>query len=152
MGVTRSNHALTQFELGSSSFWSPGRRNRLFVVLTGGTSFDDRPLTTEQFSPGRLYVLDAFSVGEHRGDHYGVITGGAARQLGRLPDFLGGPVFLSIGLENGSVFNSDEDADWNTQIGAGFMFDTLVGPVIVGASAGLDGGWRTHFGIGRIFR
>lgn len=151
-GVTRANRGITQFEFGTSSFWSAGRRNRLFVVTAGGTSFDDQPLPTRQFTPGRLYVLDAFAVGERRGDHFGVITAGAARQIARLPDFLGGAVFASMWLENGTVFNSHEDIDLNSQIGAAIILDTLIGPVIAGASAGLDGGWRTHIGIGRIFR
>jgi hypothetical protein len=97
-------------------------------------------------------VLDAFDVGERRGDHFAVLTIGGARQIARLPDFLGGPVFGSVWLENGAAFDSHANADLNTHIAGGIILDTLVGPVLVGASAGLDGSWRTMFGIGRIFR
>ena len=31
------------------------------------------------------------------------------------------------------------------------IVDTLVGPVIVAASAGFNGRWRTYLGVGRIF-
>ena len=37
-------------------------------------------------------------------------------------------------------------------VAAGFVVDTLVGPMALGASAGLDGGWRTFISIGRLFR
>lgn len=150
--VTRTNAGLTQAELGVSWFHSPSRRNRLFVVLTGGTSFGDTPLPTRQFTVGYPYVLDAFGVGEQRGDHYAVATVGAMRQVGRLPDFMGGPIFVGAWFENGSVFNTHENADINSQLGFGVMFDTLVGPVLAGAGVGLDGGWRTIFGVGRVFR
>jgi hypothetical protein len=74
------------------------------------------------------------------------------RRIGRLPDFMGGPVFVGLWLQNGAAFNTHEDADLNTHIGAGIAIDTLVGPVLIGTSAGLDGGWRVIFGVGRIFR
>jgi NTE family protein len=151
-GTTRTNDRLTQAELQSSWFTTAGRRNRLFVVLSGGTSFNDHPLPTKQFTVGYPYVLDAFSVGERRGDHYGVLTLGAMRQVSRLPDFLGGPIFVGGWLENGSVFDSTHDADFNTHLAVGLIMDTIVGPVLLATSTGLDGGWRTIFGIGRIFR
>jgi NTE family protein len=150
--ATRTNRGLTQAELAGSWFTSPSRRNRLFVVAAAGTSFNDHPLLTKQFTVGYPYLLDAFSVGERRGDHYGVLTVGALRQVSRLPDFMGGPVFVGGWLENGSVFNTHESADFNTHLAVGLILDTLVGPILIASSTGLDGGWRTIFGIGRIFR
>lgn len=149
--VARTNKGLTQAEAAVSSFWSVRRKSRVFVVAAAGTSFDDRPLPTEQFSVGRPFHLDAFAIGEHRGDHVLLGTLGYMRQIGRLPDFLGGPVFLGGWLQNGSVWNSDTDADFNSQLGAGLVLDTLIGPVLVGTGIGLDGGWRTFMGVGRIF-
>jgi NTE family protein len=151
-GIARTNKNLTQAEVSFSSFHPVGARNRLLAVFSGGTSFGDRPLATRQFTVGYPYVLDAFTVGERRGDHYAVLTLGAMRQVGRLPDFLGGPVFAGGWLENGAVFNTHENADFNSQIGVGIVLDTLIGPVFLGTSAGLDGGWRVRFGVGRIFR
>lgn len=42
-------------------------------------------------------------------------------------------------------------APFCSQTGGGSVMDTLVGPVLFGMSAGVDGEWRTFFGIGRIF-
>jgi NTE family protein len=149
-GVTRTNRDLTQAEIVGSWFKSLGARNRVFTVLSGGTSFDDHPLPTRQFTLGFPFVLDAFSIGERRGDHYGVLTLGALRQVGRLPDFMGGPVFLGGWLQNGAAFDTHENADFNTHLAVGIVLDTLIGPVMVASSTGLDGGWRTIFGVGRI--
>ena len=149
--VSRSNKNLTQAEAAASSFWSARRNSRVFVVAGAGTSFNDKPLPTEQFSLGRPFRLDAFAIGEHRGDHFLLGTLGYLQQIGRLPDLLGGPVFAGAWIENGSVFDSDADADFHSQLGAGVVLDTLLGPVMVGAGVGIDGAWRTFLGVGRIF-
>lgn len=151
-GFPRTNKDLTQFELYSSTFHSLSARNRVFAVLAGGTSFDDRPLPTDQFTLGYPYLLDAFGVGERRGDHYAVLTLGGARRVTRLPDFIGGPVFASLWFQNGAAFNSHDNADINSQLGVGLVADTLVGPVLLGASFGFDGAFRMLFGVGRVFR
>jgi NTE family protein len=148
-GVERTNDGVTQAEVASSTVWSLNRRDRLLFVFNGGTSFDGKPLS--QFRLGFPFRLDAFSVGEKRGDHYAVVTAGYLRQIGRLPDFMGGPVHAGVWLENGSAFDTDEDADINTHIGAGLVLDTLLGPVVGGVGAGVDGGWRVFFAIGAIF-
>jgi NTE family protein len=151
-GAERSNRNLTQAELGLSYFRSLSAKNRVFTVLSGGTSFGDTPLPTRQFTVGYPYVLDAFSVGEERGDHYAVLTVGAMRRIARLPDFVGGPVFAGGWWQNGAVFDTHENAELHSQLGLGVVGDTLIGPVLLGTSFGFDGGWRVTFGVGRIFR
>jgi NTE family protein len=149
-GVERTDDGVTQLQGGVSRFWTWHRRHRLFAMAFGGTSFDGHPIS--QFSLGYPFRLDAFRVGERRGDHYGVITFGAARQVTRLPDFIGGPVFVGAWLENGSAFNTHENANINSHAAVGLMVDTLVGPAAAGTSVGLDGGFRFFIGIGRVVR
>ena len=148
--VERTNEGVTQLEAGTATFWKWRQANRLFVVASAGTSFDGKPIS--QFSLGRVFQLDAFRVGERRGDHYGVLTLGFARQVGRMPDFMGGGVFLGAWLENGAAFTDDEDADFNSHLAGALVIDSLIGPVAIGVSAGLDGGWRSFISVGRLFR
>jgi len=148
--ISRTNEDATQLEGGSATFWKWRTRNRLFVVASAGTSFNSKPIS--QFPLGYPFRLDAFNVGERRGDHYGVLTVGWLRQLGRLPDFMGGPIFIGSWFENGSAFNSGEPADFNTQAAVGIVADSLIGPLVAGTSVGLDGGWRAFIAIGRMFR
>ena len=134
----------------SITFWSVRDRGRLFLLAGGGTSFGGHPLPTDQFSLGTPFHLGALDSGEIRGDHYYLLTGGYLHRLGRLPDFMGGPIFAGAWLENGDAFDSGA-ATLRTNISAGVILDTLVGPVILAGSAGFDGRWRTYVGVGRIF-
>ncbi len=43
-------------------------------------------------------------------------------------------------------------ATWRTNLSAGLLIDTLLGPMVLAGSAGFDGRWRTYVGVGRIFR
>jgi NTE family protein len=151
-GASRTNDGVSQAEGSFSVFWTQKRRNRVFLMANGGTSFDGHPLPTAQFTVGYPFTLDAFSVGERRGDHFGVATLGALRRVGRLPDFLGGSIFAGLWLENGATFDAVDRLHVNTHTGFGVVLDTLIGPVIAGAGLGLNGGWRSFVGVGRVFR
>ena len=83
---------------------------------------------TEQFELGSPLRLGALDVGELRGDHYGVLTAGYLHGIARLPDFLGGPVWLGGWLENGSAFDDIDTAKWQTNVSTGVLADTLIGP------------------------
>ena len=150
--TARSSIELTQLSATGNRFWSLGERNRVFVLGGFGTSFENNPLPTDQFSLGAAFRLGAYSPGDLRGDHYYIASGGYLRQIGRLPDFMGGPVFAGGWLENGDAFDDFDLATWRTNASIGLVMDTLLGPVIVAGSAGFDGRWRTYFGVGRIFR
>jgi NTE family protein len=147
----RTSEKMTQLAGEMSTFWTWQERNRLFVLAGMGTSFDHSPLPIDQFALGSPLRLGAYSSGEIRGDHYYLATGGYLRQIGRLPDFMGGSIYAGAWLENGDAFD-----DWNkmtlrSQPGFGVIMDTLIGPVILGGTAGFDGRWRTYVGVGRIF-
>ncbi len=146
----RSSVGLVQLSGEANRFWPVGQQARLFVLGGGGTSFGDHPLPTDQFTIGSPFHLGALDSGEVRGDHYYVLSAGYVHQLGRLPDFMGGPVFAGAWLENGDAFDSG-NATWRTNMSGGLILDTLVGPVILAGSGGFDGSWRTYVGIGRIF-
>jgi len=148
----RSSVELFQINATGNRFWSLDDKSRVFVVGGFGTSFDNSPLPIDQFPLGAAFRLGAYSPGDIRGDHYYVATGGYFRQFGRLPDFMGGPVYAGGWLENGDAFNDWADATWRTNASFGVVMDTLFGPVIVAGSAGFDGRWRTYFGVGRLFR
>jgi hypothetical protein len=148
----RSNLGLTQAELAGSYFWSWSEKaNRLFAVGGGGSSFGGLPLPTDQFELGLPFRLDAFSLGERRGDYFAALTGGYLRTLGRLPDFLGGPIMVGGWVETGSAFDADSTTQVDVQFGAGLILDTLLGPALFSYSVG-SGERRLHVGFGRLWR
>jgi NTE family protein len=149
--TARSSVGLTQLAGEMTTFWSLRKRNRLFVLAGAGTSFDNTPLPTDQFTLGSPLHLGAHAGGELRGDQYYILTGGFLRQMGRLPDFLGGSIFAGAWLENGDAFDDRDSASFRSNASAGLILDTIIGPVILAGSAGFDGRWRTYIGVGRIF-
>ena len=151
LATARSSVNLAQFQTIGTSFHTVGSDNRVFAAWGLGTSFDKSPLAVNQFLLGQPFRLGAYDLGELKGDHYYVGTFGYLHQLGRLPDFLGGPVFAGGWLENGDAFDDWNKATFRTQAGVGLMADTLIGPVMLGGTVGFDGRWATYIAIGRLF-
>jgi NTE family protein len=146
----RSNDGITQAEFHGSIFRSLRRRDRVFVAGGAGTTWGS-PLLTEQFQLGQPLRLDAYNIGERHGDHYAVVTAGYLRSVGRLPDFVGGTIFLGGWVENGSAFDDIGSAKLRTNVSFDAIADTLIGPVLVGGSLDFRGAWRYFIGIGRLF-
>jgi NTE family protein len=74
------------------------------------------------------------------------------RRFGRLPDFLGGPVFVGGWVETGSAFDDWADAEGTVHTSIGVILDSLLGPVFASYSTSFTGQRRFYFGIGQIFR
>ena len=127
----RSNDGITQVEATGSMFWPFRRRDRLFLSGGLGTMLG-HPLPTEQFQLGAPLRLGADNPGEVRGDHYGVLTAGYLRGVGRLPDFLGGPILVGGWLENGLAFDAIDAAKFKTNVSLGLVEDMLIGPILLG--------------------
>jgi NTE family protein len=149
--TARSSVNLAQFESRGNSFHPVRTDDRFFTAWGFGTSFDKSPLVLSQFHLGQPFRLGAYDVGELKGDHYYIATFGYLHQLGRLPDFLGGPIYAGGWLENGDAFNDWDKATFRTQAGVGLVADTLIGPVLFGGTAGFDGRWAWYIAVGRLF-
>jgi NTE family protein len=143
---------LTQLALEGNRFWSRGRNGRYFVAGGVGTSFDRDPLPTSKFAMGGPFRLGAYGAGELRGSHFYATSGGYFHRIGRLPDFVGGPVWAGGWLEAGDAFDDWSLARGRSNGAAGVVLDTLVGPVLLAGSWSWDGRWRTYIGVGRIVR
>ena len=149
--VATSSDPTTQLSFSGNRFWSVGAPNRLFLAGGIGSTWGGAPLPFNQFALGTPFRLGAYQAGELYGENYYLATAGYLRQIARLPDFVGGPVFVGAWLENGDAFDQWEGATWRTNASGGVVMDTLIGPVMLGVSAGFDGRWRTYLGIGRLF-
>jgi NTE family protein len=151
-GEVFQNESVTQLSGTANRFWSLGERNRVFALGGLGTSFDTVPLDPMQFQIGGAFRMGAYRPGELYGTRFYLASGGYLRQLGRLPDFMGGSVFAGAWLENGDAFDEWSQAKFRSNASVGLVMDTLLGPVLIAGSGGFDGRWRTYLGIGRIFR
>jgi NTE family protein len=129
-----------------------GTRNRLFLVGSGGTSFEHNP-GFNQFRLGGPLRLGAFNNDEIGGDNYVLGVAGVLREWFRLPDVLGGTAFFGGWLEQGSAFNSWSEAEYKASLSAGTVLETLFGPVFLAYSQSLtDGSGRFYVALGPFVR
>jgi len=148
----RSSKGVSQLGGDANQFWSPGGHHRLFVIAAGGTSFRGDPQIVDRFTLGAPFHLGALNGREPAGSHYALATAGYLRELTRLPEFIGGPLFAGGWFETGDAFDARRDAAWHAQASAGVVTDTLLGPLLLATSYGSGGEWRAYVSIGRMFR
>jgi NTE family protein len=140
-----------QAEFDTIGVHSLSPRNRVFVRLAGGTSFDAHPYF-EDYSLGGPFRMSAFRNDELRGAHVGLASAGYLRRLPPLPAWVGGHAYIAAWVEYGSAFDTRASATWHTDIAAGLIVDSLLGPIFVGGGAGPDGHHRFYVSLGPLFR
>jgi NTE family protein len=144
--------SFTSGEVRSSWFRRmAGGADRLFLIGEAGSSFGDHPLVND-FSLGGPLRLGSFNNDELRSDNYLLVGGGYLRGVGRMPDVLGGSIFLGAWVEGGSVFDEWDNQDWKSDITGGAILETLLGPVFLGGSIGFQGGGRFYVSLGPFFK
>lgn len=148
----RSSQGVSQLSGEANQFWSLGGPHRVFVIGAGGTSFRGDPQIVDRFELGTPFHLGALNGREAGGSHYALGTAGYLRELTRLPEFVGGPLFVGAWFEVGDAFDARRDAAWQAQASAGLVTDTLLGPLLLATSFGSGGKWRAYVSIGRMFR
>jgi NTE family protein len=126
-------------------------QDRVFLRYGAGTSFGEHPLINNFWLGGPL-LLGAFNSDELSGDNYLLGTAGYLRQVGRLPDVLGGNMFIGGWFEQGTAYNEWDEAKYRSSVSVGTILETLLGPVFGGASLDFDGRFRLYIAIGPLFR
>jgi NTE family protein len=140
-----------QGEVTASVFHRVRGEDRLFMFVGGGTSFDSTP-PLNRFSLGGPLRLSAYRIDELRGAHYVFGAAGYLTRVARLPDLIGGNVFVGGWLEVGSAFDARRDALWEDCGSAGVVVESLVGPIFAGASISRYGHRRLYVAVGRLIR
>ena len=146
-----SPQEFTQLELRGSFFRRVRDLDRLFVIAEGGTSFGAHPLVND-FALGGPLRLGSLNNDQIRGDNYLLAGAGYLRGMGRLPDVLGGNIFLGAWAETGSAYDDWERRDWKSDVTGGAILETLLGPLFLGGSVGFEGGGRFYLALGPLFR
>ena len=140
----------TQGEVTGTWFRRVRGQDRIFAAYGAGTSFGENPLYNV-FRLGGPLRLGAFRSDEVLGANYALGDLGYLKRIGRLPDVLGGNVFVGSWLETGSAWDEWKDSDWHTNVSAGAVAESLIGPIFAGASFGKSD-WRFFVSIGPLFR
>ncbi len=142
---------MTSGRLQFSLFTPAGRRGRVLLGGSGGTSFGDTTVVNA-FSLGGPFQLGAFYPGELRGSNAVVANLGYFHELARFAEGTIGRLWFGSLVEEGSAFEQWSAAKFHTNVTAGFVLESPIGPVFAGASFGLDGRYRVYFSLGPIIK
>ena len=141
-----------QGEVVASWFKRVRTRQRLFLAGGAGTSFGDDP-GINQFRLGGALRLGALNADEVRGNNYLLGVVGLLHEWFRLPDVLGGNVYVGGWLEQGSAYDRWSDAKYESSLSAGIVIETLFGPTFLGYSQSLNqGSGRFYISLGPFLR
>ncbi len=142
---------MTSGRLQFSLFTPVGRRGRMLLGGSGGSSFGDTTVVNA-FSLGGPFQLGAFYAGELRGSNAVVANLGYFHELARFAEGTIGRLWFGSLVEEGSAFERWSSAKFYTNFTAGFVLESPIGPVFAGTSVGLDGRYRVYFSLGPILR
>jgi NTE family protein len=134
-----------------SLFRPVGRRGRVLLGGSGGSSFGDTTVVNA-FALGGPFQLGAFYPGELRASNAVVANLGYFHELGRLAEGTIGRLWVGSWVDEGSAFEQASSARFHTNVTAGFVLESPIGPVFAGASVGGDGRYRIYFSMGPILR
>jgi NTE family protein len=145
------DNSFTQYSARIAAFFPFGRKNTIFAIGEGDTSFDNHVGALEQFTIGGLFRVSGLSIDEVRGNHAIIGGVGYLRQLAYLPPLLGEKVTAGIWYEFGSAFDDWDQRDVIQSISGGLFIETLLGPIFIGGSWAEQGRTNFFFAIGRFF-
>jgi NTE family protein len=151
--VTDSPGAAESYPIGVvqlGGFVPVGRKNTVFALFYGGTTFDRQPSSIDQFTLGGPFHLGAWDLDEFRGRNMLYVSPGYLRKIGRLPDFIGGNLYLGGWVEVGDAFYSFDTADFKVDASGGLLIESPLGPLFVGGSWGEGGQFKFNFALGTL--
>jgi NTE family protein len=142
---------LTSGRLAWSLFTPVGRRGRVFVGGSGGSSFGDTTIVNA-FALGGPFELGAYYPGELRASNAVVVNLGYFHELARFAEGTVGRLWFGSWIDEGSAFEEASTARFHTNATAGFVLESPIGPLFAGASVGADGRYRVYFSLGPFLR
>jgi NTE family protein len=127
------------------------KRGRIFAGGSAGSSFGDTTVVNA-FELGGPLRLGAFYPGELRASNALVFNVGYFHELARFAEGTIGRLWFGSWLDEGSAFERASSARFYTNVTAGFILESPLGPVFAGASLGAEGRYRVYFSLGPLFR
>jgi NTE family protein len=144
-------HPIGQLDVQTSTCIPTSEKTSLFLAAAGGTTFHGTASQFQIFSLGGPFRLGAYLPNEFVGNDYGYASFGFRRELYRLPQLVGKRVYWGGWYEAGSAFNSPDSLIVRGSANAGFIADTIVGPIAIFGSVSPTGQSRVNFSMGRLF-
>ena len=138
-------------ELSLATIHRISRPGSVFLQGSAGSTFGYHDTGLPQFFLGGVGRLNAFGSNELRADQYWLARLGYVHELFPLPPLLGSKVYATAVYEVGKAYGVSGASGLPTDVAAGLVIDTILGPLSVGASYGTDGHRKLYFQLGRFF-
>ncbi|MBZ5527025.1 MAG: patatin-like phospholipase family protein [Acidobacteriia bacterium] len=142
-------------ELRTGLFAPATKKTSFFLLSSGGTTFGYEQTGLPQFFLGGPERLGAYGLNEMRGNQYFLFQAGYMRSLITLPRFVARKLYFTvqyeIGKVNGATSTGAPLPRLPDDMSAGFLAETVFGPIFIGGSYGDTGHQKWFFRLGRVF-
>ena len=123
----------------------------IYGVASGGTTFGREQAGLPPFALGGTDRLAAFGLNQFLTNQYAYGRVGYLHQIGALPAFLGGGVYLNTHYEVATLSGSYNVPSMPQDVTVGIATETLFGPLMFGGSFGGSGHRKWFFQFGKLF-
>jgi NTE family protein len=146
-----SQDSFPSAEIAVMGFRRVSKPGSVYGLISGGTTFGSDQTGIPQFSLGGPGRLAAYGLNEFLLNQYAYGRGGYLHQIGALPSFLGGGVYLNTHFEIAKPYNPGNTLGLAGDAVFGVATETLFGPLMIGGSIGDSGHRRWFFQLGKLF-
>jgi NTE family protein len=126
-------------------------KGSVFASADGGSTFGVRNTGIPLFFLGAPLRLSAYGTNELFGQQYYLFRAGYIRELLTLPPFVGKKVYIVSSYEIAKMYGFSSETKFPTDVEAGVVAETALGPLFIGGSVGDSGHQKWFFQLGRVF-
>ena len=126
-------------------------KGSVFASADGGSTFGIRNTGIPLFFLGAPLRLSAYGTNELFGQQYYLFRAGYIRELLTLPPFVGKKVYMVSSYEIAKMYGFPSETKFPTDVEAGVVAETALGPLFIGGSVGDSGHQKWFFQLGRVF-
>ena len=134
------------------SYYQPvSKPGSIFFNAEGASTFGFNHTGLPQFFLGGPGRLSAYGTNELFGNQYYVFRTGYLHDLFTLPTFLGKKIYATASFEFGKMYGFPNQSAFPSDVAAGVVAQTALGPVFLGGSVGESGHQKWFFQLGHVF-
>lgn len=138
-------------EVTSINFAPLTDRSSLYLGISGGSTLWKKPGGLPPFTLGGSFRIPAYNTNELLTDQYFLFQGGYVRQTGALSPLVGGKVLFFAGADVGKGYYLEKTSHLPSDGSAGFIINTLFGPVVFGGAIGDVGHYKFFIELGKTY-
>jgi NTE family protein len=134
------------------SYYQPvSKPGSIFFNAEGGSTFGFNHTGIPQYFLGGPGRLSAYGSNELFGNQYYTFRTGYLHDLFTLPPFVGKKIYATASFEFGKMYGFANESRFPSDVAAGIVAQTALGPVFLGGSVGESGHQKWFFQLGHVF-